>query len=642
MAERIDITELDFDEIKANLKTFLSKQNEFTDYDFEGSGMAVLLDLLAYNTHYNAVYANMLANEMFLDSADLRNSVVSHAKHIGYTARSARAPYTLLDITVNDATGSSLTMPKGTTFTTTIDGVSYNYVTNSALSITPANGIFTFSNVKVYEGTLVTNKYTVNTSDANQRFLIKNTGADTSTLKVTVQNSSSDSTTTAFTLTEDVTGVTSTSNVYYLEAAEDQQYEVRFGNGVLGKSVENGNIVILEYVVTNGPDSNGASTFTNASSIGGFTDITVVVNSASGGGSDLESVDSIKFNAPKRFSAQNRAVTTNDYKALVRSIYPNVQSIQSWGGEDNNPPTYGRVFISLKPTTGITLTNSVKKSIIESLETYNIGSVIPVFVDPKITYIKPDVFIKYNSKTTTKTDTDIETLVTNAITSYSTTSLEQFGGIFRYSQFVKAVDESDPSILNNITRLKMYQFVTPLIGTVDTYTINFNNAIYHPHNGHTSVLETSGFTISGSGTTEYFLDDDGRGVVRLITFVGTTRTIVNANQGTINYATGEVKINSLNISGVSNVDGATSTQIRIMTQPASNDLVPVRQQLLQIDVANATIDASIDNYESNSGVGYVTNASAYSGTSSSSASGSSSSSTVTVSTETSTSSTTSY
>ena len=641
MAERIDITELDFDEIKANLKTYLSKQNEFTDYDFEGSGMAVLLDLLAYNTHYNAVYANMLANEMFLDSADLRNSVVSHAKHIGYTARSARAPYTELNITVNDATGSSLTMPKGTTFTTTIDGVSYNYVTNAALSITPDNGVFTFSNVKVYEGTLVTNKYTVDTSNANQRFLIKNTGADTSTLKVTVQNSSGDSTTTAFTLTEDVTGVTSTSNVYYLEAAEDQQYEVRFGNGVLGKAVENGNIVILEYVVTNGPDSNGATSFTNASSIGGFTDITVITNSASGGGSDLESVDSIKFNAPKRFSAQNRAVTTNDYKALVRSIYPNVQSIQSWGGEDNNPPTYGRVFISLKPTTGITLTNSVKKSIIESLETYNIGSVIPVFVDPIITYVKPDVFIKYNSKTTTKTDTDIETLVTTAITNFSTTNLEQFGGIFRYSQFTKTVDEADTSILNNITRLKMYQLTTPVLSTTETYTINFNNAIYHPQDGHTTVLETSGFTLSGQGTTEYFLDDDGTGNVRLITFVGTTKTIVNANQGTINYTTGEVKINSLNISGVSNIDGATSTQIRIMAQPASNDLVPVRQQILQIDVANATVDASIDNYEANSGVGYVTNASSYSGTTSATA-GSSSSSTVTVSTETSTSSTTTY
>ena len=305
MAERTDITELDFDAIKANLKTFLSKQDEFTDYDFEGSGMAVLLDLLAYNTHYQAVYANMLANEMFLDSADLRNSVVSHAKHIGYTARSARSPFATLAVTVNDATGSTLTMPKGTAFTTTIDGVSYNYVTNVARSITPTSGVFTFSNVKVYEGTLVTNRYTVDTSNANQRFLIKNTNADTSTLKVTVQNSSTDSITTAHTLTEDVTSVNSTSAVYFLDAVEDSQYEVKFGDNILGKALSNGNIVSLEYVVTNAADSNGATTFTNASSIGGFTNIDVVTSSSSGGGALAESVDSIKFNAPKKYSSQN-------------------------------------------------------------------------------------------------------------------------------------------------------------------------------------------------------------------------------------------------------------------------------------------------------------------------------------------------
>src|SRR6056300_1049198 len=284
MAERIDITELDFDEIKANLKTFLSKQNEFTDYDFEGSGMAVLLDLLAYNTHYQAVYANMLANEMFLDSADLRNSVVSHAKHIGYTARSARSPFATLTVTVNDATGSTLTMPKGTAFTTTIDGVSYNYVTNTARAITPANGVFTFSNVKVYEGTLVTNKYTVDTSNADQRFLIKNNLADTTTLKVTVQNSSTDSTSNTYTLSTDLADVISTSKVYYLEGAEDQQYEVQFGDGVLGAALSTGNIVTLSYIVTNAEESNGASSFSLSGNIGGFSNVTITTatNSANG------------------------------------------------------------------------------------------------------------------------------------------------------------------------------------------------------------------------------------------------------------------------------------------------------------------------------------------------------------------------
>lgn len=614
MAERIDITELDFDDIKANLKTFLSKQNEFTDYDFEGSGMAVLLDLLAYNTHYQAVYANMLANEMFLDSADLRNSVVSHAKHIGYTARSARSPFATLSVTVNDATGSTLTMPKGTAFTTTIDGVSYNYVTNVARSITPTNGVFTFSNVKVYEGTLVTNKYTVDTSNANQRFLIKNTNADTSTLKVTVQNSSTDSTTTAYTLTEDVTSVDSTSTVYFLEAVEDSQYEVKFGDGVLGKALSNGNIVSLEYIVTNSADSNGATTFTNASTIGGFSNITVVTSSASGGGADAESVDSIKFNAPKKYSSQNRAVTANDYKALVRSLYANVQSIQVWGGEDNNPPTYGRVFIAIKPTSGVTLTNSVKDSITTSLNSYNVGSVIPVIVDPVITYLIPEVYVKYDSKITTKTDNDIETLVTTTITNYSTNNLEQFGNMFRYSKFVKAVDDTDASILSNITRLKVYQYFTPNTSGTNTYTINFENSLYHPHMGHTSILETTGFNTNDGSGREYFLDDDGSGNVRLYYLVGGVKTIQNSTQGTIDYATGKITISDIYITAVSNVDGATSTKIRVKTQPASNDIVPVRQQLLEIDTANMVVDASLDTYESNAGVGYTTNASSYTAT----------------------------
>ena len=628
MAERINITELDFDEIKSNLKTFLSKQNEFTDYDFEGSGMSVLLDLLAYNTHYNAVYANMLANEMFLDSADLRNSVVSHAKHIGYTARSARSPFATLTVTVNDATGSTLTMPKGTAFTTTIDGVSYNYITNVARSITPTNGVFTFSNVKVYEGTLVTNKYTVDISNANQRFLIKNTSADTSTLKVTVQNSSGDSTTTAYTLTEDVTSVDSTSTVFFLEAVEDSQYEVKFGDGVLGKKLSNGNIVSLEYIVTNAADSNGATTFTNASTIGGFSNVTVVTASASGGGAVAESVDSIKFNAPKKYSSQNRAVTTNDYKALVRSLYANVQSIQVWGGEDNNPPTYGRVFIAIKPTSGVTLTNSVKNSIVSSLNNYNVGSVIPVIVDPVITYLIPEVYVKYDSKITTKTDNDIETLVTTTISNYSTSNLEQFGNMFRYSKFIKAIDDTDASILSNITRLKIYQYFKPNTSGTNTYTIDFNNSLYHPHAGHTSILETSGFKISGSNR-EYFLDDDGSGNVRLIYYVGGVKTVQNSTQGTINYTTGQVVINNVYITTISNVDGATSTQIRVKTQPASNDIVPVRQQLMQIDTANMIVDASLDTYESNAGVGYTTNASSYNATGTTSSTSSGTTTTVT-------------
>ena len=318
MAKRLDVTELDFDEIKTNLKTFLKQQDQFTDYDFEGSGMSVLLDLLAYNTHYNAVYANMLANEMFLDTADLKNSIVSHAKHVGYTPVSATSGTANITITFNSASASSRTVNKGTAFTSSVDDVSYQFIIRDAVTVTPVDGVYTLT-TDIREGTLVTNKYTVDTTDANQRFLIENDLVDTATLAVTVQNSSSDSTTNTYTLASDLGAVTNTSKIYYLEQVEQGKYEVVFGDGVLGAALSNGNIVTLEYIVSTGVASNGATTFTASSTVGGESDITIVTNSNSAGGSEPETVESIRFNAPKQFSAQNRAVTPEDYKTIIRT-----------------------------------------------------------------------------------------------------------------------------------------------------------------------------------------------------------------------------------------------------------------------------------------------------------------------------------
>ena len=347
MAKRINVTDLDFDGIKNNLKTFLKQQDQLTDYDFEGSTMSTLLDVLAYNTHYNAVYANVLANEMFLDSADLRNSIVSHAKHVGYTPRSATAPVAFLNVTVNNATGSTLTAARGTTFTTTVDGTSYNYVVRDATTITPTDGVYTFSSLPVYEGTLIDNKYTVDTTNADQRFLIQNDLADTTSLKVTVQNSSSDSTTSTYTLATDLADITSTSKIYYLEGAEDNQYEVKFGDGILGAALSTGNIVTLSYIVTNAEESNGASSFSLSGTLGGFSNVTITTATNSANGAQPETPDSIRFNAPKQYASQNRTVTTNDYASKVKQIYTNAQSVQVWGGEDNSTPVYGRVYISI-------------------------------------------------------------------------------------------------------------------------------------------------------------------------------------------------------------------------------------------------------------------------------------------------------
>ena len=615
MATRLNVTELDFDNIKLNLKTFLKQQDEFTDYDFEGSGMSVLIDLLAYNTHYNAVYANMLANEMFLDSADLRNSIVSHAKHVGYTPVSATSATANIKITFNSATASSLTVNKGTAFTTSVENVTYQYLIRDAVTVTPVDGVYTLT-TDIREGTLVTNKYTVDTTDANQRFLIENTLADTTTLNVTVQTSSTDSTTTTYTKASDLGAVTATSKVYYLEQAENGKYQVIFGDGVLGAALSNGNIVSLEYIVSTGPASNGATTFTAAGTVGGESNITVVTNSNSFGGANPETIESIRFNAPRNFSAQNRAVTPEDYKTIIKTLYPNTQTISVWGGEDNDPPTYGNVFVSLKPISGVTLTDTAKKSLKTQLKDFSVGSVRVEFSDPEITFITHRTTARFNSKVTTKTTEDLKTLITDTVANFSNTNLEKFDGMFRFSRFIDAIDETDSSILSNTTTIKIHKFFTPTTGSSQTYTINFSNALYNPHSGHNTdsngILQSTGFKIDGDTDNEYFVNDDGSGNVRLYYISGGVNVYTNNTLGTVDYATGKVTLNNINISSISNVDGAASTKIRIIVQPDSNDVVPVRAQLLEIDQVNSGVTVSADDFDgtgASAGVSYTTTSS---------------------------------
>ena len=608
--KKLEVTDLDFDDIKTNLKKFLRQQDQFTDYDFEGSAMSSLLDVLAYNTHYNSVYANVLANEMFLDSADLRNSIVSHAKHVGYTPRSATAPYADVNLVVNNATGGTLTASQGTTFTTTVDGVSYNYLVKEDTTITPVSGVYTFSNLKIYEGTLVNNKYTVDTSDANQRFLIKNDLADTTTLQVKVQNSSTDTSTTTYTKSTDLADVTSTSTVYYLEGAEDSQYEVKFGDGVLGKALSTGNIVTLTYIVTNGPDSNGASSFTLSGTVGGFSDVSLTVNSNSANGADPESPASIRFNAPKQYATQNRAVTTKDYESKVKSIYSNTKSVQVWGGEDNDTPVYGRVYISINPVAGATLTEATKSDIISQLKNFNVASVTPVIEDPETTFITLNTTVRYDAKATIKTADSIKSLVQTAITNFNTDNLQEFDQVFRHSKFIETVNKSDTSILSNITTLKMYKQFTATTTGSTTYTINFNNAFYNPHSGHNAssggILSSTSFKISGDTTNDYFLNDDGEGNVRLYYVAAGVNVYTNSTLGTIDYTNGKITLNSLHITSVGDVDGATSTAVRLTVIPNSVDIVPVRNQVIKIDEANTTVTVTADDYDTTSGIGYTT------------------------------------
>ena len=407
------VSDLDFDAIKSNLKTFLQDQTQFSDYNFEGSGFAVLLDTLAYNTHYLGFNANMLANELYLDSADIRKNIVSLAKMLGYTPSSPRAPIANIDILLNNATGASVTMDKGTVFTTTVEGLTYQFVTNEDTTITPADGVYRFSNINLYEGTLVTYRYTVDSSDADQRFVIPSVNADTSTLKVTVQTSSVDSSSSTYTLVSGLKSLTSTSKAYFLQETDTGKFEVYFGDGVIGQKLSDGNIVILEYIVTNKTEANGASSFVLSGSIDSFTNVSISTNSVAQGGSEAETKDSIRFNAPLQYTAQDRAVTTTDYETLIKSIYPNALSVSAWGGEDDETPVYGVVKIAIKAASGSTLTDATKQNIIASLQPYNVASVRPEIVDPEITSIILTVNAKYDKRATTKTAETLQSEIIN-------------------------------------------------------------------------------------------------------------------------------------------------------------------------------------------------------------------------------------
>tara|TARA_R110002124_G_scaffold81742_1_gene215221 strand:- start:2479 stop:4320 length:1842 start_codon:yes stop_codon:yes gene_type:complete len=613
MATKLQVTELDFDLIKDNLKTYMKNQTEFSDYNFEGSGMSQIIDLLAYNTHYLAMNANFAMNEAFLDSATLRSSVVSHAKGLGYTPRSARAPVAYVDVTLNSSTANSATLAKGTRFTTKVDGSTFGFVVNEDITTTPTNGVMRFINVPIYEGTLITSRYTVDLNNIEQKFLISDDRGDTTTLKVSVQTSGSDVSTTTYTLATDITQVTSGAKVYFLQESTDGKFEVYFGDGVVGSSISNGNIVQLQYVVTNKNKANGAKSF-STTSVSGETDVTVALLVAALGGAEPESISSIKFNAPLDYSSQGRAVTTQDYKTILPTVYAGTQAVQVWGGEDNDPPIYGQVFLSVRTKSGTNLTQAQKNSIAVDLKKYNIASIRPTFVNPLITKIKLKVDFKFDSKTTTKTVGDLETLIRSTLATYNSGDLLNFDVVFRHSKISGLIDATDTSILSNTTRLTLNQIITPTLNASTQYVIDFNNALYNPHSGHNATLggitSSTGFTIAGNTNTLY-IDDDGNGIIRTYYLVGgQTRTYVDASAGTINYSSGKIVLTDLNITSASNTDGTISVDIL----PASNDVVSVRNQLLEIDLTNTTVSGTVDTVAaggSSAGTGYTTTQNTY-------------------------------
>jgi hypothetical protein len=447
----------------------------------------------------------------------------------------------------------------------------------------------------------------VDSSDVNQRFILTDKRSDTTTLTVKVQTSSSDSTTTTHTKASDISTLTSSSEVYFLQEVEAQKFEVYFGDGVLSKSLSDGNIVILQYVVTNKSASNGASVFTSSGAIDTVTDITVTTVNRASGGTEGETLNSIKLNAPLDYAAQGRCVTSEDYKLFAKKLFPQTQAVMVFGGESGSfdpslgvisTASYGRVYISIKSTTGNNLTEAQKVQLVSDFQKYNVASITPVIIDPEITYIILNVSFKYNSNKTTKEKSTLVSNVTTTITDFNDNKLKSFNNVLRHSQLSSLIDDTDSSILNNITNVTLSKKITPTLNTATGYNVYFNNALYNPHSEHNKpgggITTSSGFLVSGDATNEQFFDDDGDGNLRRYYFVGTVRTYSDETAGIIDYSTGHIKVNSLNITSISDVDAVASTTIRITSIPDSKDIVPVRNQILEIDMTNTTVTGEID------------------------------------------------
>ena len=574
----IRVTDINFNSIKTNLKNYLRSKPEFTDYDFEGSALSNLLDVLTYNTYYNSIYVNMVGNEMFLDSAQIRNNVVARAKMLGYTPTSARGSSATLNLTVTPSTNvTSLTVSSNTLFTSTIDGIQYKFTTRQPYVLLQSQG-YTSNTIVIKEGEPVTQKFTVNTSTA-QRFVLDNNNADTTTLKLKVQTSTSNTSLRTFTEATNVVDVQSNSQVFFIQENNDGKNELLFGDGVLGKALDNDNIVIADYNVVNGSTTNGANNFVAPSTIGGQSTFTVSVANSASGGANSEGVSSIKFNAPKSFQRQNRAVIKNDYARTILAEAPDIQAVSVWGGEENDPPIYGKVYIAAKPTGGNLLSDQRKSELVTLLTTKNVVTISPTFVDATYLYVVPSITIRYNVGQTTLVAGAISDKVATSVVNFETANLSLFDKKFRESEFIGSMVASDTSIVGaNITYSMMKRF-SPNQNVTTSYSIAFNNGIHNPHAGHLGAISSTSFTFQNQTC---FLDDDGNGALRIYYLDSQNqRTYLNTSAGTVNYSSGLVIIKSVIIT--------SSSTIEVNAKPAINDISPARNMILLISKASIDV-----------------------------------------------------
>ena len=590
----LQISDINFDVIKDNLKTFLSNQSELGDYDYESSTMQILLNVLSYNTYMNSYYLNMVGNEMFLDSAQIRKNVVSRAKGLGYTPRSARGPAATIQLTITpDDSPENITVPENTQFTSTVDGKQYIFVNpESKVVNTNSSGVYS-TNLRIVEGRPFTFQYTVS-SASPVRYIIPADNVDTTSLKIQVQQTAANSSVTTYNLASNLTDVTGNSNVYFLNENEDSRYELSFGDNVLGNQLNDGNVININYRVCNADAAERAATFTKTGNIDGYSDFTITTVSDASGGAAKESIQSIKYNAPKSFEAQNRAVTVKDYETLVRNNFAAVQAVSVWGGEENSPPIYGKAYLAIKPNGANTLSDDDKIEIENFLNERNVLSVEPVVVDPTYLYVVPTVNVSYNPDLTSNSVDSLSSNISTSIINYESNFLSLFNKDFIGSDLIKQIDKVSEALTSISVDLKIMKRFVPDTTRNTTYSIPFNRSLLNitggailrispsAHPGRGLTVDSSTFTYDGQSGCK--LDDDGFGNVRIyyIDSLG-VRVYLNRLAGNVDYSTGLVTLNNLLITAY------TGDGINVYVDPDASNIRTVRNQILLITEARVDV-----------------------------------------------------
>ena len=611
----VNFTDLDFDQIKQSLRDYLRSNSTFTDYDFEGSNLSSIIDVLAYNTYINSYNANMVSNEVFIDSATLRENVVALARNIGYTPRSTTAAKAIISFFVDVSGFTSkpvtLTLKKGivTTSASTFGSESYAFCIPSDISAPVVDGIATFRDVEIYEGTFLTSNFTVAGENPAppSRYILTNSNIDTSTLEVLVRDTQASTSSKKYVFSDTLVEVTSSSRVYFLQEVDDQRYELIFGDGVFGEKLESLNYIEVSYITTSGSAANGISSFNfngrivdnNNNLIStGISIITTVHESV--GGKEIESVDSIKRYAPKIYSTFNRAVTSADYEALIPKIYPETESVSVFGGEDLNPPEYGKVFITIKPFYGPYVPDSIKNNLNNTLKKYSVAGIVTKILDLKYLYIEAHINAYYNPSLASDSNS-VKSIISNNIAKYADSSeMNKYGARFKYSKFQTLVDNSNQSITSNITKIEIRRDMKPALNQNAEYELCFGNSFYIKNNNGYNI-KSSGFNIFGIPDTVYLSDspiDNRVGTLFLFKLDGKNApTVVSNNVGTVDYERAEIIIKPINITGTSKTVQDIPI-IEVSACPQSNDIVGLQDLYLQLDVGNSTIDMVSDNISS--------------------------------------------